>query len=106
MSKKDNKAAVENIRFFDVIREPYITEKTTNLSENNQIVLKVANSATKQEIKEAVHVLFKVDVVSVNTIKQKGKAKLWRGKPGKQKDYKKAIIRIKEGQSVDIAAGL
>jgi large subunit ribosomal protein L23 len=88
------------------ISAPIITEKSTQLSEQNKVVFKVPLDATKPQIKEAVEALFKVNVVSVNTIVQKGKTKLFRGVPGRRSDIKKAIVTLKDGQSIDVTTGL
>ncbi|PEQ11965.1 50S ribosomal protein L23 [Novosphingobium sp. PC22D] len=95
-----------NIRHYDVILSPHITEKSTLLSENNAIVFKVADDATKPEIKAAVEALFDVKVTGVNTIVQKGKVKRWRGRPYRRSDVKKAIVTLAEGQSIDITEGV
>ena len=96
--------AIDN-RHYDVIVAPHITEKATLLSEQNAVVFKVANKATKPEIKAAVEALFDVSVVSVNTIVQKGKTKRWKGAPYKRSDMKKAIVTLTEGQSIDVTEG-
>ncbi|MBV9884706.1 MAG: 50S ribosomal protein L23, partial [Sphingomonadaceae bacterium] len=87
---------------YDVIVAPYITEKATMASEANAVVFKVANDATKPQIKEAVEALWNVSVVGVNTIVQKGKTKRWKGAPYKRTDVKKAIVTLAEGQSIDV----
>ena len=87
---------------YDVILAPVITEKSTMASEANQVVFKVRRDATKPEIKAAVEQLFKVKVLAVNTINRKGKTKLFRGLKGKQQDVKKAIIRLAEGDKIDV----
>ena len=102
MAKKD--AATVDNRHFDVVVAPVITEKSTLLSENNAVVFKVANDASKPEIKAAVEALFGVNVVSVNTLVTKGKTKRWKGKPYTRSDVKKAIVRLAEGQSIDVMA--
>jgi len=89
-----------------VIVAPHITEKATLLSENNAVVFKVAESATKPQIKEAVEALFDVKVKGVNTLVQKGKTKRWKGKPYKRSDVKKAIVTLAEGQSIDVTSGI
>lgn len=104
MAKKQ-KAAVDT-RHYDVIVAPHITEKATLLSEHNAVVFKVANDATKPEIKAAVEALFNVVVTGVNTITQKGKTKRWKGKPYTRSDVKKAIVTLKEGQSIDVTQGI
>ncbi|WP_084399684.1 50S ribosomal protein L23 [Henriciella aquimarina] len=91
---------------YDTLLAPVITEKSTLLSEENKIVFSVPLTANKAEIKEAVEALFKVDVTKVNTIKIKGKTKRFRGKLGFRSDRKKAIVTLKDGQSVDITTGL
>ena len=94
-------------RHYDVILSPHITEKSTLLSEQNGVVFKVANDATKPQIKEAVEALFDRKVKSVNTIVVKGKAKRWKGRPYKRSDVKKAIVTLAEGQdSIDITSGI
>ena len=80
--------------------------KSTMLSETNSVVFKVAPKATKPEIKAAVEALFGVTVVGVNTIVTKGKTKRWKGKPYQRSDVKKAIVRLAEGQSIDITEGV
>jgi large subunit ribosomal protein L23 len=102
MAKKQNVDA----RHYDVILAPHITEKATLASENNAVVFKVANDATKPQIKEAVEALFDVKVKGVNTIVQKGKTKRWKGKPYKRTDLKKAVVTLAEGQSIDITSGI
>jgi large subunit ribosomal protein L23 len=94
-----------DIRHYDVIVAPHITEKATLLSEQNAVVFRVANKATKPEIKAAVEALFGVDVVGVNTIVQKGKTKRWKGVPYTKSDVKKAIVTLKDGQSIDVTTG-
>jgi large subunit ribosomal protein L23 len=74
------------------------------LSENNAVVFKVANDATKPEIKAAVEALFGVKVKGVNTLVQKGKTKRWKGKPYTRSDFKKAIVTLAEGQSIDVTS--
>ena len=96
--------AIDN-RHYDVIVAPHITEKSTLLSEQNAVVFKVAQSATKPEIKAAVEAIFDVSVVGVNTIVQKGKTKRWKGKPYFRSDMKKAIVTLKDGQTIDVTEG-
>ena len=95
-----------DIRHYDVVRGPHITEKSTMASEYNAVVFRVANEATKPQIKAAVEALFDVKVVSVNTIVQKGKTKKWNGTPYTRSDFKKAIVRLAEGQSIDVTSGV
>jgi len=105
MAKKPAKAAVDN-RHYDVVLAPHITEKSTLLSEHNAVVFKVAGDATKPEIKAAVEALFSVKVTGVNTIVTKGKTKKWKGAPYRRSDFKKAIVTLAEGQSIDITSGI
>ncbi len=95
-----------DLRHYDVITSPVITEKTTLVSEQNQIVFNVAKSATKPEIKAAVEALFGVKVKSVNTLVRKGKVKRFRGTIGRQSDVKKAVVTLVDGESVDVTTGL
>jgi large subunit ribosomal protein L23 len=87
---------------YDVIIAPVITEKATAVSESNQVVFKVRRDATKPEIKAAIEQLFGVKVLAVNTILRKGKTKTFRGVKGKQQDVKKAIVRLSEGDTIDV----
>ena len=105
MAKKPVKAGVE-LRHYDVIVAPYITEKATMVSEHNAVVFKVANDATKPQIKAAVEALFSVSVKNVHTIVQKGKVKRWKGAPYTRSDFKKAIVTLAEGQSIDVTTGI
>ena len=91
---------------YDVILAPVITEKSTAVSESNQVVFRVRPNATKPEIKAAVEELFKVKVVSVNTLTRKGKSKTFRGIKGKQQGIKKAIVRLAEGDTIDVTTGI
>ena len=102
---KAAKKAVEN-RHYDVVLAPHITEKSTMASEHNAVVFKVAGTASKPEIKEAVEALFGVEVTKVNTIVTKGKTKRWKGKAYRRSDEKKAIVTLKEGQTIDITSGV
>ncbi|MCP5080926.1 MAG: 50S ribosomal protein L23 [Rhizobiales bacterium] len=93
-------------KHYDIIRSPVITEKSTLLSEHNQVMFNVAKTATKPEIKAAVEALFEVKVSAVNTLNRKGKTKRFRGIAGRQSDVKKAIVTLEEGQSIDVTTGL
>jgi large subunit ribosomal protein L23 len=106
--KKDAAApkAAVGLNHYDVVLAPHITEKTTLLSEQNAVVFKVANSASKPQIKAAVEALFGVNVTGVNTIVQKGKSKRWKGRPYTRSDMKKAIVTLAEGQSIDVTTGI
>jgi large subunit ribosomal protein L23 len=87
---------------YDVILSPVITEKSSAVSEFNQVVFKVRRDATKPEIKAAIEKLFNVKVVAVNTLTRKGKTKRFRGLKGRQQDVKKAIVRLAEGDKIDV----
>ncbi len=93
-------------KHYDIIRSPVITEKSTLVSEHNQVMFNVARTATKPEIKAAVEALFEVKVNAVNTLNRKGKIKRFRGVAGRQPDVKKAIVTLAEGQSIDVTTGL
>jgi large subunit ribosomal protein L23 len=97
---------VATARHYDTILSPIITEKATLLSEHNKVVFRVAMDSTKEDIASAVEQLFKVKVVKVNTLIQKGKAKRFRGRMGQRSDVKKAIVTLEDGQSIDITTGL
>jgi large subunit ribosomal protein L23 len=93
-------------RHYDVIIAPVITEKATNLSEQNKVVFEVAPTATKPQINAAVEKLFDVKVKGVNTAVTKGKIKVFRGIKGRRNDVKKAIVTLEEGQAIDVTTGL
>ncbi|MCO5163350.1 MAG: 50S ribosomal protein L23 [Mesorhizobium sp.] len=95
-----------DLRHYDVIVSPAITEKSTMASEQNQVVFNVAKKATKPEIKAAVEALFGVKVVGVNTLVRKGKVKRFRGTVGQLSDVKRAIVTLKDGDSIDVTTGL
>lgn len=95
-----------NVKHYDIVLEPVITEKATLGSEHNQITFKVAISATKPEIKAAVEALFDVKVKSVNTLRQQGKIKRFRGIKGQRAEFKKAMITLEEGSSIDVTTGV
>ena len=106
MAKKPQKNGAVDISHYDVVLAPHITEKATLLSEQNAVVFKVAQTATKPQIKAAVEALFNVSVTGVNTMNVKGKTKRWKGKPYTRSDVKKAIVRLAEGQSIDVTTGI
>ncbi len=91
---------------YDIIVSPVITEKSTVVSENNQVVFNVTKDATKPAIKQAVEQLFNVKVKAVNTLVRKGKRKTFRGIRGRQKDLKKAFVTLEDGHSIDVTTGL
>jgi large subunit ribosomal protein L23 len=96
----------QNVRHYETIVAPVITEKATIASENNQFVFKVARHATKPQIKAAIEQLFDVKVTAVNTLLRKGKTKRFRGVRGRQQDMKKAIITLADGYRIDMTTGL
>ena len=106
MAKAAKKQQALDINRYDVVIAPHITEKSTLLSEQNAVVFKVAQDATKPQIKAAVEALFGVNVTGVNTIVQKGKTKRWKGRPYTRSDMKKAIVTLAEGQSIDVTTGI
>ena len=91
---------------YDTILSPVITEKSTRTSEYNQVTFRVPLTATKPQIKAAIEALFEVKVEKVNTLRVKGKVKMFRGRPGRRSDWKKAIVTLVEGQSIDVTTGL
>ena len=95
-----------DVRHYDVILSPVITEKATAASDYNQVVFKVAKTATKPQIKAAVEQLFDVKVTSVNTLLRKGKSKTFRGFKGRQSDLKKAVVTLAAGHKIDVTTGL
>jgi large subunit ribosomal protein L23 len=100
------KPIISKERMYQTILSPLVTEKATLLSEKNQVVFKVPLEATKPEIKAAVEHLFGVKVLVVNTLVVKGKAKRFKGRPGQRSDWKKAMVKLAEGQSIDLTTGL
>ena len=94
------------IHYLDTIISPNVTEKSTSLSEFNKIVFKVDKNANKKTIKKNVEKIFKVNVIKVNTVNMKGKVKLVKNKKSFKPGYKKAIITLKKGQSIDLATGI
>ncbi len=97
---------ISHERMYEVIRSPVVTEKSTFISEYNQIVFNVAIDSNKREIKEAIETLFKVKVKNVNTLRQNGKIKRFKGTVGKRPEYKKAFITLEEGNSIDVTTGI
>tara|TARA_B100000686_G_scaffold350298_1_gene445871 strand:+ start:1779 stop:2072 length:294 start_codon:yes stop_codon:yes gene_type:complete len=97
---------MKKFHYLDTIVSPNITEKSTSLSQFNKIVFKVNKNATKKSIKKSVEKIFKVNVIKVNTINLKGKSKMVRNKKIFKSDYKKAIITLKKGQSIDLSTGV
>ena len=99
-------AAAPTAKHYDTILSPIITEKATILSEQNKVEFRVSGTSTNHEIAAAVESLFKVNVLKVNTLVQKGKTKRFRGIMGRRVDIKKAIVTLAEGQSIDVTTGL
>ena len=97
---------MKKINYIDSIRNPIITEKATILSEQNKTVFRVHSKANKKNIKKNIEKLFKVTVTKVNIINQKTKVKLRQGKKSYKTGYKKAIITLKKGQSIDLTTGI
>ncbi len=95
-----------DVKHYDVVQSPIITEKATMGSENNQVTFKVAIDANKPAIKAAVEALFGVKVKKVNTLRQEGKVKRFRGVVGKRAEYKKAMVTLEEGHSIDVTTGV
>ena len=91
---------------FNIILSPVITEKSTNLNALNKLTFKVAKDANKSSIKKSIEKLYKVEVIKVNTILSKPRVKMVRGKVGSKTGYKKAIVTLKEGQTIDMTAGV
>ena len=97
---------MNKLHLYDKILSPLITEKSTNLSEQNKIVFKVISSANKKTLKKNIEKIFKVDVVKVNIINKQNRKKITRGKKVKISGFKKAIITLKKGQSIDLTTGI
>ena len=97
---------MKKIHYLDTIISPNITEKSTSMSDFNKVVFKVNKKANKQSIKKTIEKIFKVNVIKINTINMKGKNKLVKNKKSYKPGYKKAIITLKKGQSIDLATGI
>ena len=97
---------MHNINLYDTILSPVVTEKSTSLSEQNKIVFKVPKNSNKLVLKKNIEKIFKVDVVKINILNKKSKNKFTRGRKVKIKGYKKAIITLKKGQSIDLTTGI
>ena len=97
---------MKKLHYLDTIISPTITEKATSLSEFNKIVFKVHEGASKNSIKKNIEKIFKVNVVKINTINLKGRTKMVRNKKAYKSGYKKAIVTLKKGQSIDLATGI
>ena len=97
---------MKKIHLYDTIISPVVTEKSTNLSEQNKIVFKVSNKLNKIILKKNIEKIFKVNVIKVNIINKQSRKKITRGKKVKMQGYKKAIITLKKGQSIDLTTGI
>ena len=97
---------MNKIHLFDKILSPMVTEKSTNLSEQNKIVFKVPNQANKLNLKKNIEKIFKVNVTKINIINKQARRKMTRGRKVKIKGYKKAIITLKKGQTIDLTTGI
>ena len=97
---------MNKIHLYDTIISPVLTEKSTNLSEQNKIVFKVPYKANKKNLKKNIEKIFKVDVTKINIINKKTRDKITRGKKVKMLGYKKAIITLKKGQNIDLTTGI
>ena len=97
---------MDKIHLYDKILSPVVTEKSTNLSEQNKIIFKVPNKANKKNLKLNIEKIFKVNVTKINIINKKSRLKVTRGKKVKVKGYKKAIITLKKGQNIDLTTGI
>ena len=97
---------MKKFNFLDTIVSPNITEKSTSMSEFNKVVFKVHNGASKNSIKKSVEKIFKVNVIKINTINLRAKIKVVRNKKSRKPSYKKAIVTLKKGQSIDLASGV
>ena len=97
---------MEKIHLYDKILSPVVTEKSTNLSELNKIVFKVPDGANKKSLKKNIEKIFKVNVTKINIINKQNRTKVARGRKVKISGYKKAIITLKKGQSIDLTTGI
>ena len=97
---------MDKIHLYDKVISPFVTEKSTNLSEQNKIVFKVPSRANKKNLKKSIEKIFKVNVTKINIINKQNRTKLTRGKKIKISGYKKAIITLKKGQNIDLTTGI
>ena len=97
---------MEKIHLYDKILFPVVTEKSTNLSELNKIVFKVPDGANKKNLKKNIEKIFKVNVTKINIINKQNRTKVTRGRKVRVSGYKKAIITLKKGQSIDLTTGI
>ena len=106
MVKKEKQANKVSAFMYDTLTRPVITEKSMMSSENGKVTFIVPLSSTKDDVKAAVEAIFNVKVMKVNTIRQFGKTKFFRGRKGERSDYKKALITLAEGQNIDVTTGI
>ncbi len=97
---------MEKLHLYDKIISPLVTEKSTNLSDQNKIIFKVHLGANKMNLKKNIEKIFKVNVIKVNIINKKTRIKITRGKKVRVKGFKKAIITLKKGQNIDLTTGI
>ncbi len=97
---------MNKIHLYDKILSPLVTEKTTNLSEQNKVVFKVPSSANKKNLKNSIEKIFKVNVTKINILNKQNRTKITRGRKVKVSGFKKAIITLKKGQSIDLTTGI
>ena len=97
---------MNKINLYDSILNPFVTEKSTNISEMNKVVFKVNSSADKRSVKKSIEKIFKVNVIKINIINKKRRIKIARGKIAKIRGYKKAIVTLKKGQNIDLTTGI
>ena len=97
---------MSRLHLYDKILSPVVTEKSTNLSEHNKVVFKVPSSANKISLKKNIEKIFKVNVTKINIINKQNRTKLTRGRKVKVSGFKKAIITLKKGQSIDLTTGI
>jgi large subunit ribosomal protein L23 len=103
---KTRQVKLTQAEMYAIVRSPVITEKATQMSIHRQVAFRVPLTATKPEIKAAIEGLFKVKVMAVNTLRQEGKIKVFRGRPGRRSDFKKAMVTLAEGQTIDVTTGV
>ena len=97
---------MNKVHLFDKVLSPLVTEKSTNLSEQNKIVFRVPSNANKKNLKTNIEKIFKVNVTKINMINKKNRIKLTRGRKVKVSGFKKAIVTLKKGQSIDLTTGI
>ena len=97
---------MEKLHLYDKVISPLVTEKSTNLSEQNKIIFKVHSKANKKNLKKSIEKIFKVNVTKINIINKKSRIKTARGKKVRVKGFKKAIITLKKGQNIDLTSGI